>query len=102
MTVKVDEAAGTWRISSNGRPDHALPAQYLLPKPGVDARTITLDKLQIGATPDQKVPFTWTLTLTPSRAAAPTKLFGAVAVASSGAVINDPYGLAGAPAHVGH
>jgi len=91
VTITIDEAAGTWTISGNGRPSHDLPAQYLLPKAGVDARTVTLDILEVGDTPDQKVPFTWTLPLEPQLAASSTSMFGAVAVASSGGYINDPY-----------
>lgn len=91
VTVTIDEANDTWTLSSNGRPDHELPDRYLLPKPGVDARTVTLDILQVRGRPNQEVPFTWTLDLTPEVATDATHLFGAVGVASSGAYINDPY-----------
>jgi len=91
VTITIDETAGTWTISGNGRPDQDLPAQYLIPKAGVDARTVTLDILEVGATSDQEVPFTWTLPLEPQLAAGSTSMFGAVAVASSGGYINDPY-----------
>ena len=91
VTITIDEAAGTWTISGNGRPSHDLPAQYLVPKAGVDARTVTLDILEVGSTSDQEVPFTWTLPLEPELAASSTSMFGAVAVAISGGYINDPY-----------
>ena len=91
VTVSIDEGAGTWTITTNGRPSHELPDQYLLPKAGVDATTVTLDILEIGSTPTQEVAGSWTLTLTPTLADAATNLFGPVAIATSGGWINDPY-----------
>jgi hypothetical protein len=91
VSVSIDEAAGTWTITTNGRPAHELPDQYLLPKAGVDARTVTLDILEIGNTPNQEVSDSWTLSLTPEVADSATNLFGPVAIATSGGWINDPY-----------
>ena len=91
VTVTVDEAAGTWRITSDGLPSHGRPSQYLVPEPGANVATVTLDILQLGGDPTVASPTTWTLPLKPVKAAAPTTLFGPVAIADSGAMINDPY-----------
>jgi hypothetical protein len=91
VSITVDEAAGTWTISSDGLPSHARPAQYLVPKPGTNAATVTLDILQAAPDPTAAVPISWTLPLDPTLAAQPTTMFGPLAMAISGAVINDPY-----------
>ena len=89
--VEVTIGTDTWTFRSNGRPDHELPAQYLVPKPGVDARTATLDILQVSSTPDREVDVTYELPLAPKQNASATNLFGILGVIRSGGVVNDPY-----------
>jgi hypothetical protein len=91
VTVTIDEAAGTWTVTTNGRPSHDTPEQYLLPKAGVNAATVTIDILEPGSAPNQEVQDSWTLPLVPTRSAAAHDMFGAMGISISGGWINDPY-----------
>jgi hypothetical protein len=88
--VKISYAGDNFIFVSNGIPNHARPAEYVLPPPGVMLPTPTT--AYIGADPTQAQDYNFTLPLHPTKSAKPTSAsLGAIGVMISGAVLFNPY-----------
>jgi hypothetical protein len=88
--VKLSYADDSFTFTSNGIPNHARPAEYVLPNAGVMLPTPTTS--YVGADPTKAQDYKFTIPLNPSKAAKTTSTsLGAIGVMISGAVLFNPY-----------
>jgi YHYH protein len=88
--VKINYADDSFTFISNGIPNHARPAEYVLPNAGVMLPTPTTS--HVGADPTKAQDYKFTIPLNPSKAAKTTSTsLGAIGVMISGAVLFNPY-----------
>jgi YHYH protein len=88
--VKINYADDSFTFTSNGIPNHARPAEYVLPNAGVMLPTPTTS--YVGADPTKAQDYKFTIPLNPSKAAKTTSTsLGAIGVMISGAVLFNPY-----------
>ena len=88
--VKINYADDSFTFTSNGVPNHARPAEYVLPNAGVMLPTPTTS--YVGADPTKAQDYKFTIPLNPSKAAKTTSTsLGEIGVMISGAVLFNPY-----------
>jgi YHYH protein len=88
--VKINYAENSFTFTSNGIPNHARPAEYVLPNAGVMLPTPTTS--YVGADPTKAQDYKFTIPLNPSKAAKTTSTsLGEIGVMISGAVLFNPY-----------
>jgi hypothetical protein len=88
--VKLSYAGKNFTFVSNGIPNHARPAEYVLPKAGTMLPTPTT--AYVGADPTKAQNYKFTIPVNPTKSAKPTSTsLGAIGVMTSGAVLFNPY-----------
>ncbi len=88
--VKLSYSGKNFTFVSNGIPNHARPAEYVLPKPGT--MLPTPKTAYVGADPTKAQNYNFTIPVNPTKSAKPTSTsLGAIGVMISGAVLFNPY-----------
>jgi YHYH protein len=88
--VKLSYAGNNFTFVSNGIPNHARPAEYVLPQAGTMLPTPS--NAYVGADPTKAQNYNFTIPLNPTKSAKPTSTsLGAIGVITSGAVLFNPY-----------
>jgi YHYH protein len=88
--VKLSYSGNSFTFVSNGIPNHARPAEYVLPNPG--ATVLNASTTYIGADPTQAQNYKFTIPLNPTKRAKPTSTsLGSIGVMISGAALFNPY-----------
>jgi YHYH protein len=88
--VKLSYAGNNFTFVSNGIPNHARPAEYVLPQAGM--MLPTRSTAYVGTDPTKAQNYNFTLPLNPTKSAKPTSTsLGAIGVMISGAVLFNPY-----------
>jgi YHYH protein len=88
--VKISYSGNNFTFVSNGIPNHARPAEYVLPKP--NARVLNATTTYVGADPTTAQNYNFTIPLNPTKSAKPTSTsLGPIGVMISGAVLFNPY-----------
>jgi YHYH protein len=88
--VKISYSGNNFTFISNGIPNHARPAEYVLPKP--NARVLNATTAYVGADPTTAQDYNFTIPLNPTESAKSTSTsLGPIGVMISGAVLFNPY-----------
>jgi hypothetical protein len=88
--VQLSYSGNNFTFVSNGIPNHARPAEYVLPKP--NARVPNATTAYVGADPTTAQNYNFTIPLNPTKSAKPTSTsLGPIGVMISGAVLFNPY-----------
>jgi hypothetical protein len=88
--VQISYSGNNFNFASNGIPNHARPAEYVLPNAGVMIPSPTT--AYVGADPTKPQNYKFSIPLNPTKSAKPTSTnLGAIGVMLSGAVLFNPY-----------
>jgi YHYH protein len=88
--VKLSYSSNSFTFVSNGIPNHARPAEYVLPKPG--ATVLNSSNAYVGADPTVAQNYKFTIPLNPTKSAKRTSTsLGPIGVMISGATLFNPY-----------